>query len=79
MLRATPYGCFTLPFNMSGQPALSLPAGFTADGLPLGVQLAAAYGREDLLLQVAAQLERERPWPCVAPRVSGGSGAAPDR
>jgi amidase len=61
LLRSAPFGVFTLPFNMSGQPAISLPAGFTADGLPLGVQLAAAYGREDLLLQTAAQLEEARP------------------
>jgi amidase len=61
LVRSAPFGMFTLPFNMSGQPAISLPAAFTADGLPIGVQLAAAYGREDLLLQVAAQLEQARP------------------
>jgi amidase len=61
LLRAAPFGMYTLPFNMSGQPAISLPGAFTADGLPLGVQLAAAYGREDLLLQVAAQLEQAQP------------------
>src|SRR5262245_3744395 len=61
-LRSAPYGACTLPFNMSGQPAISLPLHWTAGGLPVGVQLAAAYGREDLLLAVAAQLEEAAPW-----------------
>jgi amidase len=61
-LRAAPYGVCTLPFNMSGQPAISLPMHMTADGLPLGVQLVAPYAREDLLLRVGAQLERAAPW-----------------
>lgn len=57
-----PYVAFTRAFNVTGQPAISLPAGRTAEGLPIGVQLAADHGREDLLLAVAAQLERARPW-----------------
>jgi amidase len=61
-LRSAPYGACTLPFNMSGQPAISLPLHMTATGLPVGVQLVAAYGREDLLLAVAAQLEEAAPW-----------------
>ena len=57
-----PYGAFTLPFNITGQPAISLPARLTADGLPVGAQLVAAYGREDVLLQAAAQLEPALGW-----------------
>ena len=61
-MRSAPYGVCTLPFNMSGQPAISLPLHWTPDGLPIGVQLVAAFGREDLLLAVAAQLEQAAPW-----------------
>jgi amidase len=61
-LRAAPYGAFTMQFNISGQPAISLPLHWTPDGLPVGVQLVAAIGREDLLLRVAAQLEEAAPW-----------------
>jgi len=61
-VRAAPYGVFTLPFNLSGQPAISLPLHWTADGLPVGVQLIAPYAREDLLLRVAAQVEQAVPW-----------------
>jgi amidase len=61
-LRAAPFGLFTSVFNQSGQPAISLPMHWTADGLPVGAQLVAAYGREDVLLQVATQLEMARPW-----------------
>jgi amidase len=68
-VRSAPYGAFTSPFNMSGQPAISLPLHWTADGLPVGVQLAAAYGREDLLLQIAAQLELAAPWKNRRPKI----------
>ena len=66
-INSLPYGTFTLPFNLSGQPAISLPMGHTAEGLPVGAQLAAAYAREDVLLQVAAQIETTNPWPHLAP------------
>jgi amidase len=50
------YGPFTAPFNIGGQPAISLPLGHSRAGLPIGVQLVAPYGREDLLLRVAGAL-----------------------
>ncbi len=60
--RAFVDGCFTAPFNATGQPAISLPLHWSGDGLPIGVQLVAPLGREDLLLRVASQLERAVPW-----------------
>jgi amidase len=53
---------YTMPFNVTGQPAVSLPLQWNDAGLPIGVQLVAAYGREDALLRVAAQLEQAQPW-----------------
>ncbi|MEO1061296.1 MAG: amidase [Actinomycetota bacterium] len=59
---STPYAAFTSPFNVTGQPAISLPLSRSESGLPIGVQLVAAYAREDLLLRIAAQLESEVRW-----------------
>jgi len=53
---------YTAQFNMTGQPAISLPLHWTPAGLPVGVQLVAPYGREDMLIQVASQLEQAAPW-----------------
>lgn len=53
---------FTAQFNVTGQPAASLPLHWTPDGLPIGVQLVADYAREDILLRVCGQLEQASPW-----------------
>ena len=68
-IRSTPIVTFTAPFNVTGQPAISLPLHWSADGLPIGVQLIAAYGREDVLIRLAAQLEAARPWAQRRPSV----------
>jgi amidase len=60
---------YTAQFNMTGQPAISLPLHWTPGGLPVGVQLVAGYGREDVLIQVASQLEQAAPWSERRPQV----------
>lgn len=61
---------FTPQFNVTGQPGISLPLHWSSEGLPIGVQLVAAFGREDLLISVAAQLEQASPWADRRPPVS---------
>ena len=53
---------YTVIFNFTGQPAISLPLHWTDSGVPVGVQLAARYGDEALLIRIASQLEAVRPW-----------------
>jgi amidase len=62
---------YTAQFNVTGQPAISLPLHMSAEGLPVGVQLVAAHGREDLLIRVAAQLESAAPWSARVPPLFG--------
>lgn len=68
-LRAGAFTPFTPPFNATGQPAVSLPWRENADGLPIGVHLVAAYGREDVLVRVASQVEAAHPWASRRPPV----------
>lgn len=56
------YGPFTALFNITGQPAISLPLGMSERGLPIGVQIVAPFGREDVLFRIAGHLERAMPW-----------------
>jgi amidase len=60
---------FTIPFNVTGQPAISLPLHMNDSGLPIGVQLVAAFGREDLLIRVASQLEQAVNWSARTPQI----------
>ncbi|MGA0065366.1 MAG: amidase [Ilumatobacteraceae bacterium] len=53
---------FTMQYNVTGQPAITLPLGSSTDGLPVGVQLVADWGREDVLLALAASIERAVGW-----------------
>jgi amidase/6-aminohexanoate-cyclic-dimer hydrolase len=60
----------TSMFNMSGQPAMSVPLAWSQSGLPLGMMFAARFGDEATLFRLAAQLEQERPWRTKLPPVS---------
>jgi amidase len=63
---------FAQPFNVSGQPAFTLPLGWSSQGLPVGVQLAARKLEEGLLFRLSAQLEQARPW--ADRTILGGKG-----
>jgi amidase len=70
--RCLPSGAFTALFNITGQPAISVPLHWTEEGVPVGVQLVAPFGREDLCLRIAAQLERAAPWADRTPPIFAG-------
>jgi amidase len=61
---------FAVEWNFTGQPSVSVPAGRSEDGLPIGMQLVARHGEEAMLLSVAAQLEGELRWTDHRPPVS---------
>ncbi|HSE08721.1 MAG TPA: amidase [Nocardioidaceae bacterium] len=69
-LRSMPMIAYTALWNVTGNPAASVPAGFGSDGLPLGVQLVGRPGDEPTVLTVSAQLEQARPWADARPVVA---------
>jgi Asp-tRNA(Asn)/Glu-tRNA(Gln) amidotransferase A subunit family amidase len=64
-----PFSCFTALYNVTGQPAMTVPLHWSSDGLPIGVHFAARLGEEELLFSLAAQLEQARPWFAKLPPV----------
>jgi amidase len=70
LFRAAAYVPFTPPFNVTGQPGISLPLHWNDAGLPIGVQFVGRFGDEETLLSLAGQLERVTPWADRRPPVS---------
>jgi aspartyl-tRNA(Asn)/glutamyl-tRNA(Gln) amidotransferase subunit A len=68
---------FTVPFNLTGQPAGSMPCGLSSDGLPIGVQLVASHHREDLVLRAMRAVEAASPVSAVAGAPGWGTASAP--
>ncbi|MGH3518619.1 MAG: amidase [Haloechinothrix sp.] len=63
---------FSYPFNMTQQPAISVPVGFTSDGMPVGLQIVGPRHSDDLVLAVARLLQEVRPWRTDRPAGQGG-------
>ncbi len=70
--RTSHYAAFTPLHNAAGTPSMSVPGYWSADNVPVGVQIAAGLGREDMLLEIAYELEAARPWAHKRPEVYAG-------
>lgn len=69
-VKAGDYAAFTALFNVTGQPAMSVPLHFSSDGLPVGTQFVGRFGDEATLFRLAGELERARPWAGRIPPLS---------
>jgi Asp-tRNA(Asn)/Glu-tRNA(Gln) amidotransferase A subunit family amidase len=65
----TEFSPYTALYNVTGQPSMSVPLYWTPDGLPIGVMFSARFGEDAMLFQLAAQLEKARPWAGLRPRL----------
>lgn len=72
--RSADWLCFTFPMNMTGQPAASIPAGFTKDGLPIGLQIIGRHLDDRTVLRASGAFERARPWADKWPALLGQLG-----
>jgi aspartyl-tRNA(Asn)/glutamyl-tRNA(Gln) amidotransferase subunit A len=61
---------FTFPFNLTGQPAASVPCGFTTRGLPIGLQIVGRRFDDVSVLRASAAFERARPWAAARPPIA---------
>jgi Asp-tRNA(Asn)/Glu-tRNA(Gln) amidotransferase A subunit family amidase len=68
-------GRLTMAMNITGLPSISVPAGLSPQGLPIGMQIVGMRHTDGLLLDLAAVVERVRPWPLVAPAALAGATA----
>ena len=60
----------TATFNLTGNPAASVPCGFSSDGLPIGLQVVGRWGEDLTVLRVSAALEQARPWTGKIPAIA---------
>ena len=67
---------FTFPFNLTGQPAATVPCGFDRNGLPLGLQIVGRWREDSVVLRAAAAFESAKPWADVRPPLGSAGGSA---
>jgi aspartyl-tRNA(Asn)/glutamyl-tRNA(Gln) amidotransferase subunit A len=70
-------GRYTIPFNLTGQPAVSIPCGFSADGMPIGLQIAGRRNDDEGVLRLAHAFQRATNWHLMAPPMPAGEESPP--
>ena len=73
--RLKSYACFTPLANVSGAPAISLPVGISAAGLPIGAHFFGNHGDEKTLLELAFEIEEAQPWPAILEKIPANVAA----